>query len=153
MKCMVDTCVFNWLIDGKIIPEQLPTGAEYFITHVQRDEISAVSSVERKAKLLGKLHAMVSDTVLTETMVVGISRVGEGKLSDGRDYEGLLAALNRKKKHKNNPKDALIGETALKNRFTLISADRALCEVMKSAGASVLLFDQSIRPTSTQTTK
>lgn len=139
---MLDTCIFNWLIDGDILPEQLPSGAEYFITHIQLDELAAVSSAERRNKLFAQLHALTPSNTPTESMIVGISRVGDCKISDGHDYTEILAALDQKKKKNNNAKDAVIGETALKNQYTLLSADRALCDVMESMGASVFRFSR-----------
>jgi predicted nucleic acid-binding protein len=140
MKCMLDTSVFNWLIDGDIGPDELPAGATYFVTHIQRDELAAESREERRNQLFAQLGALAPIDSLTESSVVGISRVGGSKVSDGVGHEELVRALNRKKKSRNNPNDALIAETALRNQLTLISADRTLCEEMLKRGGNVIQF-------------
>jgi predicted nucleic acid-binding protein len=58
---------------------------------------------------------------------LGSSKFGLAKFGDGITYRALkdaLDALNRSKK--NNPNDALIGELAIKNGFTLLTADNDL---------------------------
>ncbi|HUJ42219.1 MAG TPA: hypothetical protein VLW52_01305 [Opitutaceae bacterium] len=118
-------------------------GAEYFITHIQHDELSAVPSEERRSRLLAQLQVLEPAAALTESMVVGISRVGACRVSDAREYTALLAALDLKRKKKNNSKDALIGETALRNRMTLVSADGPLCDVMRAEGGAVIPFKKA----------
>lgn len=137
---MLDTTVFNWLLDGHIRADQLPKGAAYFVTHIQRDELAAESREERRKQLFAQLGALKPISMPTESGIIGVSRIGEFKFSDGSDYTTLLAALNAKKKSKNNSNDALIAETALKNKLTLISADTGLCEVAGAAGVSVIHF-------------
>jgi hypothetical protein len=104
---------------------------------------------QRRKLLFEQLGALKPAMALTESIVVGISRVGAGKVSDGEEYERLLAALKLKKKNKNNPCDALIAETVLKNKLTLISADNALCAVMREAGGSVVQFKKTAQPRKT----
>jgi predicted nucleic acid-binding protein len=140
MRCMLDTCVFNWLLDGVVDASLLPSPAEYFVTHVQRDEIAAERHAARRAQLFARLGELKPVRIPTESWALGISRVGDFRLSEGVEFRRILDALDKKKRRKNNRSDALIAETALRNTLTLISADGALCDVMREFGGSVIQF-------------
>jgi hypothetical protein len=50
-KYAVDTSVFNWLADGLIKWEALPSDGGFAITHIQVDEINKTKDEERRARL------------------------------------------------------------------------------------------------------
>ena len=142
MELILDTNIFNWLIDGKFTIGDLPAESKLFASHIQVDEINRTTDSERRAQLMLMLAKHVS-IVPTETMVVGVSRWGEAKLSDGKRYNEILSALNaRNKSRRNNVQDSLIGEIALINGFTLVTADRDLASVMNSINCAVKLIAQ-----------
>ena len=135
---MLDTNIINRLIDGLWDISQLPTDAPCYVTHIQRDELAKTQDAERRKQLLTKLEEIAPKMALTESMIEGISRVGECRLSDGIQYEEILNELDKAKKRANNPQDALIAETALKLGFTLVSADTTLINVMTTHGGRTL---------------
>ena len=135
---MVDTNVINWLVDGRIQPNHLPSDGDFVATHVQRDELAKTEDDGRRAQLLGKFAKTIDREVPTESVVAGVSRVGLAKVSDGKLYYSLRNALDTRNKGKrSNTQDALIAEVAIENSWTLITADRDLVEVAKQHGCEV----------------
>lgn len=158
--CMLDTNVFNDLLDGKIDLAALK-GRTLFATHVQRDEIGKTKDMQRKAELLAVFEELIpqqqptssavadisvadgcgassSGEVPTESAIWDISRFGQAKWgADDNIFEGMrreLDALNKGKR--NNAEDILIAETALRNGLVLLTADKALQEVMRKYGGA-----------------
>jgi predicted nucleic acid-binding protein len=138
---VVDTNIVNWLVDGRIKPGDLPTGAEFLATHVQRDELAKTKDEQRCTQLLATFRKTINREVPTESMVAGISVVGLAKVSDGKLYYSLKAALDDLNKGKrNNGYDALIGEVAIQQGWMLLTADRDLAAVASGHGCKVQLF-------------
>ena len=135
---MLDTNVFNRLLDGLWDISHLPDDAPCYVTHVQHDELARTPNPRRRDDLLGKFNTVAPISISTESMIVGISRVGECRISDGVEYEEFLQELTKHKKQSNNPQDALIAETALKSGFTLVSTDSTLITVMAARGGKTL---------------
>ncbi len=137
---MLDTCVFNFLKDGQYFIKDLPTG-KYFITHVQRDELQATTDPTRRCELLKQLSVVGPENLPTSVAITGLSRTGEASSGDDSDYLRILAELDKRKKKKNNYKDAVIGSTAMQNKFHLITGDSDFAEVMKSVwDASMITY-------------
>jgi hypothetical protein len=132
---------FNKLIDGVLSTEDFPADLEFVATHVQHDEINSTCNDERKAKLLQKFSTLVDYVVPTESMVFGVSRWGQAKLSDGTLYNKLKHDLDTMNAEKdNNSKDALIAEVAIHNHYELFTADSDLAQVARKHGAQVRYF-------------
>jgi len=135
---VVDTNIINWLVDGRLQPNDLPSDGAFVATHVQRDELTKTKDDKRRAQLLAKFGSTVELEVPTESVVAGISRVGLAKVSDGKLYNSLrngLAALNKDKL--NNSHDALIAEVAIENVWILLTADGDLAKVAEQHGCKV----------------
>jgi PIN domain nuclease of toxin-antitoxin system len=146
MGFMIDTCIFNWLLDGDISRDQIPVRSRIFITHVQLDELNLTKCHIRRTELNRVLRKIRPKKVATESMVLGFSRLGGCKLSDDTLYLEMLNkldALNKSKK--NNPSDILIADTALKSGFTLITSDRHLQSVMIAYNGSVEFFSKPLK--------
>lgn len=138
---VVDTCVFNWLLDGRIAVSDLPQGGDYISTHVQADELGRTPCEARRLELQAVFRTVVNRDVATESVVLGVSRAGRCKLSDGELYESLRAALNlRNNSKQNNSEDALIAEVAIVNGWTLLTADRDLAGVVEEHSGRAVLF-------------
>lgn len=142
---IVDTCVFNWLTDRKIIRDDLPSPARFVITHVQMDEINKTKDEERRARLFLTQTMLGCELVATNTFLWGISRFDLASLGSGKIYEKLKAeldALNGNKRG-NNVRDALIAEVAIENDYTLLTADKDLKNVCEAHGGKVLFYGTS----------
>lgn len=143
---MFDTNIFNHILDGGI--ELVPNpDSTFIITHVQRDEIEATGGKNpaRKELLISLLNTIAPQEMPTESAVCNESRLGKAKLSDGKLYNKLREKLdqmaesvqNKEKKKANNPKDALIAETAIVNGLTLVTDDSELLYVTHKAHGAV----------------
>lgn len=128
---MIDTCIFNHLTDGYYTINDLPPG-EYYITHIQRDELETTPDPVRRHALKGQLNIVQSDIVVTSVTLSGLARSGEASCGDDRFYKTILSELDKRKKKRNNYKDAVIGATAIQNSFRLITGDSDFAEIMKS---------------------
>ena len=142
MSCyVVDTNIIDRLVDGTIQPKDLPNDGQFIVTHVQIDELNVTQDQERRARLFIRFATTVDDVIPTESLVVGISRIGLSKVSDGNIYSSLRAALDARNKNKpNNAQDALIAEVAIKNGCVLLTADGDLAQVAEGHGCKVLHF-------------
>ncbi len=141
MKYVVDTNIFNRLIDGLLSTGELPSDGEFVATHVQKDELNRTSDANRRGMLLLKFSKVVDVVVPTESAVFDISRFDQSRFSDGRLYQSIKTDLDCKNKGKtNNPQDALIAEVAIANRWTLLTVDDDLAIVAETHGCAVRLF-------------
>ena len=123
---MFDTNSFDKILSGEIpldlIKKSISLGYRYFITHIQIDELSDIpdSKKEKRTKLLLFLSTVAPSLIPTESFVLGFSRLGYAKLGTAGYYEKLL------NQNKTNIKDAILGETAIKNNFIFITDDKDL---------------------------
>ena len=132
MKYVVDTNIINKLVDGFINSAELPTDGEFVASHVQMDELRQTKNEERREILLLKFDELVDEIVPTESFVLGISKLGQGKLSRGDLYNAIKSDLDSKNKSKaNNSKDALIAEVAAREGYMLLTADHDLFQVIQ----------------------
>jgi len=141
MKYVVDTCIINKLVDGLLEPEVLPSNGEFVASHVQIDELNKTKDRERRDRLFLKFATTVKEVVPTETAVIGISRIGHCKISNGNLYIKLKTELDSVNGGKaNNSMDALIAEIAVKNNYTLLTADHDLHQVASNNGCNVVYW-------------
>ena len=137
---MLDTTFFNHILDAGFSLSSLPSLGQTIVTHIQLDEIRDTKNADRRGELLHIFSNVKSRKVATEKFVLGFSSLGNAKLSnDVALYESLLKNLNDKNRNKlNNIKDILIAETAIKNKYTLVTDDSDLTEVVQNAGGDVI---------------
>lgn len=150
---MFDTNIFNHILDFKINLETIKGKGNFFVTHIQQDEINDTPDSSRKKLLIEIFTSIVNNDIATSSVVIGVSRIGRAKLGgnsiptesalwgishwgesnwgnkDGL-YQPIKDKLDSRNNHKkNNPKDALIAETSIKNNFTLITHDKDLYSI------------------------
>jgi predicted nucleic acid-binding protein len=130
---MFDTNVFNRILEHQLDISYFPSAAEFYVTHIQRDEIGATRNDERRRELLATFAATPAASVPTESAMYGVSKWNECKWSseDGK-FQQMLESLNRLNSSKhNNGLDILIGETALRNGYIVITDDSDLATVVR----------------------
>lgn len=141
MKSVVDTCIFNKLLDGLLSTEDLPADSEFVATHVQIDELNQTRNHRRRERLLARFLTLVDVIVPTESTVLDISKWDQSKLSEGTLYNRLKTDLDSLNDGKdNNRKDALIAEVAIVNQYALLIADYHLAEIARKHGCQVRHF-------------
>ena len=111
---------------------------------VQGNNVATESAVWGISKWDAAKWSDETKSVPTESFLLGTSRLGHAKLSDGSLYGQLLSLLNQKKPREldNNRKDALIGETCIKNRYMLVSNDRALGESVEHLRGNAVCLNE-----------
>ena len=167
LKCMFDTRAFNLMLDGPFPLENLKDGVAAYATHIQRDEINNTKNLERRSALLQVFKDVVSESVPTESLVVGVSRIGEARVGGERvvpteslvwgisrwgaarwsssdnlctPIKANLDALNKSKR--NNVQDALIAETSIKGGYVLVTDDTDLSDVTNRYGGKCISLQE-----------
>ncbi len=153
---MFDTNIFNHILDEGLEISEIAGKARFWVTHVQLDEIQKTSNPERREQLLQVFRTIIekkvpdeaklgSDSMIpTESAVYGSSVYGNAKYaSEDNLYEPIRAKLDQLNKgKKNNIHDALISETAIKNKFALVTHDKDLATVTSEMDGEVISLDE-----------
>jgi predicted nucleic acid-binding protein len=141
-RFMFDTNVFGKILWIQVPHSLLTDRHEYFVTHIQNDELNAAPQ-RVKNRLLTVFQVIPQQRIPTETAIWGISRFDMAKLGDGKLYNLILSELGNKKplEAENNIKDALIGETAINNEIILVTDDKALIDSVERHGGRVMSFN------------
>jgi rRNA-processing protein FCF1 len=139
-KFMFDTNIFDAILDGNVPIDDLPKGYEYYVTHVQRNEINNIKNtgkIERKKCLLSLFNKLKGASLHTETSIWGVTNWGESKW---RANGGLMHKISGDNiKHQS---DALIAETAILNNIILVTNDEQLIQKVKKLEGAVIKFEQ-----------
>ncbi|MGQ0723216.1 MAG: PIN domain-containing protein [Candidatus Eiseniibacteriota bacterium] len=148
MTYVLDTNIFNWLVDKLVDHSELPTDGDLVVTHLQVDEVSRISDEDRRARVFLTLACVITGVLPTESAICDVSRLDHCKLGDGAIYTSVKSALDaRNGRQAANTADALIAEVALANDFTLLTADRDLAEVADAHGGRVALYKRRANAT------
>lgn len=149
---MFNTNIFNHLLDENIKNDNLPKNFNYFITHIQLDELNETKKEEIKNKLLKVFKEINKEEIPTESAIYGISRYDQAKYGDGDLYNKVLLKLQKLDKEsgkkmtpENQAKDVLIAETCIKNNFILISNDENLRKVTLEFNGQSLNLEQFLK--------
>ena len=167
---MLDTNVFNHLLDGMAELSGFVDRAKFYATHVQIDELKGTSNDARRAALLHVFEEITNIRVPTESFVLGSSRLGEAKLGGERTvptesavrgvsrwdeckwtasdnlYEPIKSELDwLNQSNPNNVQDSLIAETSIKNGFTLVTHDRDLFWITTKFGGAASNIHEVIK--------
>jgi len=138
---MLDTNVFNDVLDGKISPTAL-TGHRLLVIGVQAAELNATRNSERRADLWAVFEEISPSKEPAASFAWGIEGAGwdEAYWNDGSgNFQRMFARLgeldSQKKKNTgdlNKMRDILIAETAIKNCAVLVTRNcnlrQAVCE-------------------------
>lgn len=163
---MLDTNVFNRVLDREVDLLSFVGKARFLATHVQIDELRATKNPDRRNELLAVFDQIVNQRVSSESIVLDTSRLDEAKVSganlvptesavwnvskwgqakwgdENSAYKAIRAELDRTNRAKpNNVQDALIAETALKNGYMLVTNDGDLSRI--AANFSIACTDLS----------
>jgi predicted nucleic acid-binding protein len=144
---MLDTNVFNDLLDQKISPS-LFAGYDVIATGIQLDELKATQRDERRASLIKVFNGVAPVQIPASSFALDIEGAGFGQAywndQTGR-IEDMLASLQAKDgkhKGKNQLRDVLIAETAIKNGATLITRDSNLRKVVAEFGGRAVSLEE-----------
>jgi hypothetical protein len=76
MKYVLDTNIFNCLLDGRLSLSALPGDGEFIVTNVQLRELEATSDLVRRTQLLRVFNQVAAVRVLTESFAYDIPGSG-----------------------------------------------------------------------------
>lgn len=139
MKLILDSNVFDDLIGGKLNLSVIEDRSlKIYVTHIQIDEINECSDKEKRAGLFNFMIEIRPEKIPTESFIIGTSRIGSAKIGDGN----LIDDFRMDNYKKTN--DALIGETAIKNKLTLITNDKKFKAKVIELGGKALTVDELI---------
>lgn len=143
-KYMFDTNVFNRIFDHEIEEEWFPSGAQYFITHVQSDELDKTPDPSRRAHLRFVMLSVGATPIPTTSAMWGLSEFGGAEFgSDDGLFENMLASLNARNGEKeNNGADILIAETAIRHGCCLVTDDKQLAIVVREFYGRTMTFSE-----------
>ena len=135
---MLDTNVFNRVLRDNADPARLPKPT--FVTHIQRDELSATKDSLKREALLKVLDDAEADSIATASAAWDVSNWDESEWgSNDGVWESMLAALNQLNKgRKNNTQDILIAETAIRKGHILVTDDAHLAAVTQQLHGQVM---------------
>ena len=131
-RFMIDSMIFDKIIDEPTAAElvrRLATSGVLVLlaTHVQIDEVARTSDEDRRNRLL----AVPVESVPTYGVVLGISRLGQARLSESEPLETLRGD------NLDHTEDALIAATAQYEGVTLVTEDRTLTSRAGNQGIPV----------------
>ena len=134
MRYVVDTNIFDHLVDTRLHISELPADAELVAMHVQLDEINRTKNEDRRYQLLQQFATVAPELDPAECGLYGAFRWGNSaRWSDGQRVQGVLAALDAKKMKPSNREDALIAE--VRNR-KWIRPDYGRSDISSSRGVA-----------------
>jgi len=136
---MFDTTVFGNILDKKIDINKFPKKFDYYITHIQPDELNKIKDKERKKKLFRFFKEIIREELPTENFVLNYSKLGKARLGNGKILEEL------RKGNLKHTEDSLIGETAIKQGLILITNDRTLLNRVKALNGQAISIEQFLR--------
>ena len=149
LKYMFDTNVINWLVQGDLSIDDLPSNGDFVATAVQRAELEATRGKAKREALLAKFSEVVTK-LYSAPFAFDVPGAGfdQGRFTDGKLASAIRSDLDSEQKKRNNIQDALIAETAITNGFMLATCDGALRRVAEAHGCKVLFFDKrtSVNP-------
>ncbi|MDM0024630.1 type II toxin-antitoxin system VapC family toxin [Variovorax saccharolyticus] len=137
---MLDTNVFNRVVEGEFAREDLPPDAELFVTHQQVAELANTPDSHKEKRIQMMLALLAWRPILVPTaMVWDASRWGHSAWSDADDFAALRSALDGLNKCKpNNVADCLIAEAAFSHGHTLVTTDGDLAATLQAHGGLVV---------------
>ncbi len=142
MKYMLDTTVFNRILDGRFSVAVLPDVTGFVATKVQLSELKATNDPDRRAKLLSTFSDVAPD-IEHASFSFDIPGAGfdEGCWRAEDHATKLRTELEAMKPKLNNWQDALIAEAALCGGYGLATAAKNLALVAARHGIEVHLVE------------
>ena len=142
-KIIFDSHTFDYISDGKLNIDKILSskikGFEYYISHIQVEELSNCPEADKRAKLSLIKTKIAPILIPTESFILGTSRLGHARLGTGNIFNQITKTSENKEKFTN---DALIGETAIKVGLTLVTNDSKLKNRVKAEGGKAISLEE-----------
>lgn len=152
-RLMLDTNIFNHVLDDAVPVEELHRQGDLFVTPVQHQELSNTKDPLRRDDLSGIFKAFRTQERPLQTAVWGHGTWGGGQTwgQRGPHFDAMLQALKapggRRAKSPGNTGDSLTAEVCLSEGITLVTDDGPLTAVAQKSGITTLtLMELLARP-------
>lgn len=144
MNLMLDTNIFNHILDEIFELSLFPSGATLFATKVQYEELKNTSNIIRRDKLL-QTFIRIDPEIKPALFAWNIPGAGwsEGVWATGEEsdfYDELYNELEKLKSKPNNTQDAIIATIAYTKGYILVTEDGILSDVARKKGITVCQF-------------
>jgi len=137
-KVIFDSNIYDLIANGNLninLLSEKKEDFEFYITHIQTDEITKCSDEDKRARLVLFITKLSPIVIPTESFILDKSRLGEARLGDSRILEEI------RKENLKHTEDALIGETAIKNNLILVTEDNQLKNKVKSLNGKAISLE------------
>jgi rRNA-processing protein FCF1 len=144
---MLDTCAINHIIEDKSkLSAVLNKNLNFFITYIQLDELDEmkVTWADKYSEAVRFLNMIQVKEEPSSVTVVSYWRLGKTKSGNGESYNHVLEYMKRKRK-KNHIHDAIIADSAIEYKMTLVTDDHLLTDAINSFGGKVITLDDFIK--------
>ncbi len=158
-RYMLDTNIFNLILDGILRLEDIDPFGEWFACAVQAAELRKASG-HRRLELIAKFEEvrptmLPSSAFMFDTLGAGFDEAEwNGGTSVPRHASTLNAHPKSKKKSRKArakaPQDALIIETAEKHGLTVVTSDEAVYDVARMENIPTMWFNRDTREFTSQ---
>ncbi len=145
---MLDTCAINHIIEDKSkLSAVLNKNLNFFITYIQIDELDKmkVTWTDKYSEAVKFLNMIQVKEEPSSVTIVGYWRLGKTKSGNGESYNHVLEYMKRRKPKKNHIHDAIIADSAIKYKMTLVTDDGPLIDAVNSVGGKVITLDDLIK--------
>lgn len=145
MKYVLDTNIFNQVLDGRIVlSEEFPPGSEFIATKVQLEELEKTRDQARRSALR-ETFQNIDKELENPIFCWDIDGAGWDNANWGNsDSEELITKLRNDleaiKSKFNNWHDAVIAEVAWRSGHILATADQNLANIAARHGIKVCQF-------------
>jgi len=142
-KYIFDTNIFDDVVSDKlkisdIVKYKNYKKVEIYVTHIQIDEINKCSDVDKRARLNMFMVKIRPILISTSSCAYDVSRYDMSKYGDGIIFNKIKSG------NINHVKDALIGETAIKEGIILVTNDKRLRNKVIELGGKALFLNEFI---------
>lgn len=137
LKVMLDSNVYDELINSPEVVKEIGAKCEVYITAVQHNELRKVSDIYKREKIdnLIKVLSPVQVSVPFSFSNLCFSHMDFGPGEYTKDIEGNSRQMTN---------DSLIGDAAIENECILVSKDKGLVGKMLKLGHSAMQYDDFI---------
>ena len=138
-RIIFDSNIYDLIADGSLNINLLSgkkEDFEFYITHIQTDEINKCSDEDKRARLFLFTTKLSPIVIPTESFISNKSRLGEARLGDSKILEEI------RKENLKHTEDALIGETAIKNNLLLVTEDVRLKNKVNSLNGKAINLEE-----------
>jgi rRNA-processing protein FCF1 len=137
MRVMFDTNVFSNIANLAIDPARIPSEWRPVATYLQWQEIQATKDLNCRAQIAAVFESHLPEKVRT-IAVWDVTAFDESEWATSDSaYQSILTEMNRIRRHRNNPIDAVIAEARVREGLALVTNDRTLAQVASAHGVQV----------------